>query len=242
MNYRVLSNSERDALINRDICVSGAASMHAEWTTWPKWFYDMTVAGLMFHLDDNPHDIIDSQTGERIFSFGEANKVKARVDHIFEHCTDPWEFFPMPDDVANFQDAHERMTMEMFCASMGYCHPEEVTGDAASTDTHVHYYGGGYITEDANAGKFRLVLERSEWEADSLEELEGYLFNWWHGETGGFVYSKAAMAKAAANPRAYDREKLITLLKGHDEADGESYDELTHEEVTGYILEAVNGT
>ena len=87
-----------------------------------------------------------------------------------------WERFLASREVYPMEEAHDRL---------GLMTAEELTGDPESTDTHAHYYGGCYITEDRNAGTFHLCLERSDWTAKTREELEPYLFEWWLDECDG---------------------------------------------------------
>jgi hypothetical protein len=93
-----------------------------------------------------------------------------------------WERFLASREVFTIEEALDRL---------GLMTAEELTGahecdlNPESTDTHAHYYGGCYITENRNAGTFHLYLERSDWTAKTREELEPYLFEWWLAECDG---------------------------------------------------------
>ena len=101
------------------------------------------------------------------------------------HKGEAWERFLASREVFTMEEALDRL---------GYSTAEELTGDAEAClsrertevkDTHVHHYGGCYITEDRNAGTFHLYLERSDWTAKTREELEPFLFEWWLDECDG---------------------------------------------------------
>ena len=172
--------AEREALINRDIF--GAHPTEASWTVYPKWFFDLERAGLGFHLDDDPFDIVEGSKSERVFTDEEAAAIKKRMDYIFEKC-DPWENYPMPDMVDRFLASHRCLTVDEALKELGLHDIEELTMDEDSTETHCHIYeGGAYLTEDRKAGTFHLFIERSMWTAETREELEGFLFVWWANE------------------------------------------------------------
>ena len=92
----------------------------------------------------------------------------------------------MPDDVERFHAARTRMDVPGYLEMMGIESVEELTGEHPDDPPQpktiaVWAYDSAYITERED-GKFVLILERSEWVADALGDLEGYLFNWWKDE------------------------------------------------------------
>jgi len=47
------------------------------------WFSEMKIRGLMFHPDDDPADIIQSSTGEILFTTQEAQIASETVNRLF---------------------------------------------------------------------------------------------------------------------------------------------------------------
>lgn len=47
-----------------------------------QWFRDMHAAGMLFHPDDNPADVVESQDGSRTFALSEVPAVLARMREV----------------------------------------------------------------------------------------------------------------------------------------------------------------
>lgn len=56
------------------------------------FLFQLHQAGDLFHPDDNPADIIRTATGEPVFTATEAEHIAERMEEVFEHLADPYEY------------------------------------------------------------------------------------------------------------------------------------------------------
>lgn len=56
-----------------------------------KWIKDLHEAGLSFHFDDPPDEVINVRTNERIFHDDDVVLIRARVAELFDFQFDPFE-------------------------------------------------------------------------------------------------------------------------------------------------------
>ena len=56
------------------------------------FLFQMYQHGLDFHPEDNPADIIDTRTGQPLFTPAEADAVSERMEEVFMHMVDPCEY------------------------------------------------------------------------------------------------------------------------------------------------------
>lgn len=54
-----------------------------------KFIVDLYFKNKLFHLDDDPKDIISYVTGEKIFNKKECKLIRQRVDEVFTYIQDP---------------------------------------------------------------------------------------------------------------------------------------------------------
>jgi len=47
------------------------------------WFARLSKRGLLFHVDDDPAEIVNAQTGRRIFTYDEAVSLRAIIARLF---------------------------------------------------------------------------------------------------------------------------------------------------------------
>ena len=93
------------------------------------FLFQLHQAGNLFHPDDNPADIIRTATGEPVFTAAEAEQVTRRMNEVFEHLTDPYEYAltltdPItdrePEEPNHYQAARNMMrTGGSFAAAIG---------------------------------------------------------------------------------------------------------------------------
>jgi len=56
------------------------------------WFAKLSIRGLLFHVDDDPAEIIDASTGKRTFSDEEAATLRIMIVRLFrKHGDDVYE-------------------------------------------------------------------------------------------------------------------------------------------------------
>lgn len=53
-----------------------------------RWFYKMYLAGLLYHPDDAPDTIVNTQSGERTFTDKECVELNHAITALFDHHGD----------------------------------------------------------------------------------------------------------------------------------------------------------
>jgi hypothetical protein len=56
------------------------------------FFFQLNQLGMIFHPEDNPADVINSATGQALFTHEQVELVRQRINEVYAVMDDPCEF------------------------------------------------------------------------------------------------------------------------------------------------------
>jgi len=147
------------------------------------WCRDMQQKDQLFHLDDDPHDIIDGITGEPLFTDEEAKVLEQIVPSLFLAVEDPHRF-----SVAAANETDKVTVKVIVLADNAEGVPElvtvRVTQSRGGYDSGDHYADARMVVEDAGYTPKGCVDENDDTQAvEAIVTMRGIMFAVEFGES-----------------------------------------------------------